>query len=183
MKMFMGECRNPPVLESNKAPQPWYVVHCKPKSEQIALANLARQGFICYLPLLKVYAPRKASQVRLEVMFPRYLFCQPAHPEQSIAPIRSTQGVLTLVRFGSQPAVLGADIIDGIRRLEAHEHTRDAGDLSGLKQGDAIRVVSGSLSSLEGLVHQVSDQRVAILLELLGQPLKINLKLSEIAKI
>lgn len=183
MKMFMGECRNPPVLESTKAPQPWYVVHCKPKFEQIALANLARQGFVCYLPMLKVYSPRKASQVRHEVMFPRYLFCQPSTPELSIAPIRSTLGVLTLVRFGSQPAVLDADIIAQIRQLEQHEQTRDAGDLSGLQRGDAIRVVSGPLASLEGLIHQVSDQRIAVLLELLGKPIKINLKLSEIAKI
>ena len=179
----MDVCRNPSVLESGADSQFWYVVHCKPKSEHIAQDNLERQGFVCYLPMLKVYSPRKASQVRHEVMFPRYLFCQTSSPDQSIAPIRSTLGVLTLVRFGSQPAVLDASIITQIRQLESHEQARDAGDLSGLQAGDAIRVVSGPLASLEGLIHQVSDQRIAVLLELLGKPLKINLKLSEIIKV
>ena len=29
----------------------WYAVHSKPRQEQRALANLAQQGYDCYLPL------------------------------------------------------------------------------------------------------------------------------------
>jgi transcriptional antiterminator RfaH len=159
---------------------PWYVVHCKPKSEHIALANLERQGFVCYLPMLKVYAPRKATLVRQEVMFPRYLFCQTATSEQSIAPIRSTLGVLTLVRFGSQPAVLSHEIITQIRGIEAMQQARGTGDLSGLQAGASVRVVSGPLATLEGIVNTVADGRINILFELIGKPTSMTLDLTQV---
>lgn len=181
----MGECKNPlrnrPVHENAAVDQQsWHVVHCKPKSERIALDNLERQGFVCYLPMLKVYSPRKANLVRQEVMFPRYLFCQPASPEQSIAPIRSTLGVLTLVRFGSQPARLGAEIMIQIRAIEARQQGRNAGDLSGLEAGTQVRVVSGPLATLEGIVNTVADGRVNILFELIGKPLNMTLELAQV---
>ncbi|PIV88503.1 MAG: transcriptional activator RfaH, partial [Hydrogenophilales bacterium CG17_big_fil_post_rev_8_21_14_2_50_63_12] len=40
------------------------------------------------------------------VMFPRYCFMRCGRDGQSIAPIRSTPGVLGLVRFGSEAATL-----------------------------------------------------------------------------
>jgi hypothetical protein len=27
----------------------WYVIHSKPREERLALANLANQGYVCYL--------------------------------------------------------------------------------------------------------------------------------------
>ena len=149
----------------------------------MALDNLERQGFVCYLPMLKVYAPRTIHQVRQEVMFPRYLFCQSSCPEQSIAPIRSTLGVLTLVRFGSQPAVLHPDIIAQIRCLEAREQTRDSGDLSGLQAGAQVRVIAGPLATLEGVVSAVADRRVNILFELLGKPFNMTLDLAQVRNV
>lgn len=130
--------------------------------------------------MLKVYSPRQANLVRQEVMFPRYLFCKPASPEQSIAPIRSTMGVLTLVRFGSQPAVLSADIIEQIRCIEVREQSRDSGDLSGLQSGSPIRVVAGPLATLEGVVNTIADGRVNILFELIGKPVNMALDLAQV---
>jgi transcriptional antiterminator RfaH len=130
--------------------------------------------------MIKLYAPRKADLMRQEVMFPRYLFCQPAYPEQSIAPIRSTTGVLTLVRFGNLPAVLGEDIVAHIRSIEAHEQARDSADLSGLQVGAAVRVVAGPLATLEGIVSMVADGRVSVLFDLLGKPLHLTLGLEQI---
>lgn len=163
--------------------KPWYVVHCKPKSEHIALEHLERQGYRCYLPMRKVFARQKTSLSRLEVMFPRYLFCQVQNETQSLAPIRSTQGVLGLIRFGLQPAPLDDAIVAYIRAQEALQHNQAPAELANLSAGVAVRIVTGPLAQLEGLVHQVSQHRVAVLLELLGKPLKINLKLAEVALI
>lgn len=32
----------------------WYLIHTKPRQEHIALTNLERQGYTCYLLLLRV---------------------------------------------------------------------------------------------------------------------------------
>jgi transcriptional antiterminator RfaH len=172
------------VLDSATADQPpWYVVHCKPKSERIALEHLERQGFVCYLPMLKVFARQKASLVRMDAMFPRYLFCKTKDDTQSLAPIRSTQGVLGLVRFGAEPAQLGGGIVAQIRALETAQHDQQPAQLSQLQMGDAVRVIAGPLTTLEGMISKVSNERISVLLELLGKPLNLNLKLSEITKI
>ncbi|MEN9764019.1 MAG: transcription/translation regulatory transformer protein RfaH, partial [Pseudomonadota bacterium] len=37
----------------------WYLVHTKPRQEDIALMNLERQGYTCYLPRLSVEKARR----------------------------------------------------------------------------------------------------------------------------
>lgn len=161
----------------------WYVVHCKPRSERLALEHLNRQGYVTYLPMLKVYSARKADLTRFEAMFPRYLFCQPHSPEQSIAPIRSTTGVIDIVRFGSKPATLAEALVAQIRCVEAQQHLLSPGGLSGLQSGSFVRVTEGPLTTLEGLVTSVADQRVSVLFELLGSPVNIDLGLSQVRAI
>ena len=87
----------------------WYVVHTKIRQEALAMTNLNRQGFECYMPMLKMEKMRrhKATLVE-EPMFPRYLFIRldTSGSGPSWSPIRSTLGVSQLVRFGGQPAVV-----------------------------------------------------------------------------
>jgi len=46
-------------------PSVWYVIHSKPRQEDIALAQLQRQEFEVYLPLFRVFAkPRPAARAR-----------------------------------------------------------------------------------------------------------------------
>jgi transcriptional antiterminator RfaH len=53
----------------------WYLIHTKPRQEHIALTNLERQGYTCYLPLLRVEKiRRRKAEVVSEPMFARYLF-------------------------------------------------------------------------------------------------------------
>ena len=55
----------------------WYLIYTKPRQEAIALTNLSRQGFECYLPMLKVEKIRQRKTALVtETMFPRYLFIQ-----------------------------------------------------------------------------------------------------------
>jgi hypothetical protein len=85
----------------------WYVVYTKPRQEDIALINLERQGYQCYLPKMRIERIRRKKAVVLsEPMFPRYLFIRLDSSEQgkSWSPIRSTLGVARLVRFGTTAA-------------------------------------------------------------------------------
>ena len=54
------------------AGQVWYLVHCKPNGEQMALRNLENQDFPAFLPLQKL-THRKAPLSR-----PNYAPCSPA---------------------------------------------------------------------------------------------------------
>ena len=97
----------------------WYVAHCKPRQEEVALENLARQGYAAYLPRLRALKRRRGRLISLqEPMFPRYLFFRPGTSEQSIAPVRSTLGISAIVRFGQEPARLRSETLAHIREAE-----------------------------------------------------------------
>jgi len=55
----------------------WYLIHSKPRQEQIALENLERQFYPCYLPIFRAEKIRRGElSVSEEPLFPRYLFVQ-----------------------------------------------------------------------------------------------------------
>ena len=96
----------------------WYVVHTKPRQEKLAEENLCRQGFHCFLPFAKNPNKIRAHRVKsvVEPLFPRYLFIKVNTQTQSMAPVKSTQGVVNLVIFGNTLADISAEIIERIQK-------------------------------------------------------------------
>jgi transcriptional antiterminator RfaH len=156
--------------------QHWYVVHTKPRQEQLACDNLCRQGFNTYLPRLKVIK-RVQGQHRavFDPLFPRYIFLQPSSASQSISPVRSSIGVSTVVRFGQEPAAISNELVLGLRRFEAYQNATKNEEISPFKEGKMVRVVEGALKGMEGLILKTSKQRVTLLMQLLGQEREVNL--------
>ncbi|MDD2919620.1 transcription termination/antitermination NusG family protein [Rhodoferax sp.] len=148
----------------------WYLVYTKPKQESIALLNLQQQGFHAYLPLYKNFKNSPGtSYLGFEVMFPRYVFFRPASAAQSIASVRSTRGVMSLVRFGHEPALVKNVTVRAIQQFEQQRNNAELADISPLQPGTAVRFKHSALKGIQGLVKSVSSKRVAVLLELLGQ--------------
>jgi transcriptional antiterminator RfaH len=103
-------------------------------------------------------------------MFPRYILFRPGCPGQSISAVRSTKGVTTIVRFGFEPALVTDDVVQRIRLMEQLRHQATIEELNHLKIGQKVLLKHTALGAIEGLVHNVSSKRVAVLLEILGRP-------------
>lgn len=160
---------------------PWYVVHTKVRQEQMACENLVRQGFAVYLPRLKVLKRRRGrQQVLLEAMFPRYIFVQPGSVAHSIAPVRSTLGVATLVRFGHEPAIMREEILTRIRDFEVRQNEVTKDVISPFRPGGRVSVVDGPLAGLEGLISEVSQERVVVLMHLLGASTRVTMSYHQV---
>lgn len=157
---------------------PWYLAYTKPRQEQVALVNLQQQGFEAYLPLYKTFKKSPAADagdaIVFEPMFARYLFFRPASARQSIAPVRATRGVSTLVSFGFEPATIPHELLSAIRACEQARNQADPASLSPFQPGSRVELRSGPLKGLVGVVQMVSAKRVALLLELLGRPQRIE---------
>lgn len=162
----------------NADSRPWYVARTKPRQEQTANSNLLRQGFETYLPNLKVIRRiRRRQELRLEPMFPQYIFFRPGREEQAIGPVRSTYGVLSIVRFGNTPAMLSAGAFDAISTMECRQNQSSIEELCAIVPGSKVMVVEGPLAGMEGLVSTVSMKRVEVLMQLLGAETKVSLAL------
>lgn len=161
----------------------WYAAYTKPRQESVAVANLQRQGFHAYSPLFKTFkkpankletgpVPASGSSSMLiayEPMFPRYVFFQPANPKHSIATVRSTRGISSIVTFGTEFAVVQPEILQAIQSLEQQRNLAPLQTISPYQPGRRVRLSDPALNSLEGLIQSVSSKRVTVLLEILGR--------------
>jgi transcriptional antiterminator RfaH len=148
----------------------WYLVYCKPRQEAVARKNLERQGYETYLPLTRELRRRRGVRISaIGPMFPRYLFVHLDRKTDNWAPIRSTLGVVSLVRFGQAAARVPDDLIAALRARE------DAQGIQRLppaayKPGGRVRLTQGSLAGYEGIFQAVTGRdRVAVLLDILGR--------------
>lgn len=170
-----------PSIEANLAatsfPDRWYLAYTKPRQETIAQVHLTKQAFDVYLPLYKKFKKTEQGPVALfEPMFPRYILFKPGKPEQSISAVRSTKGITTIVRFGFEPAQIHNELVGRIRQLELDRQHATLQELSSLKAGQSVRLKHTALGGIEGLVQSVSSKRVAVLLEMLGRPMVVQLE-------
>ena len=155
----------------------WFAVVTKPRQEQIALENLQRQGFTCFLPMAEnPYQRRsKKQQQIIEPLFPRYLFLNAIATSQNLAPVRSTRGVISMVRFGTELAVIPDSIIRAIKnRIEPDTGLIKIKPIQ-IKAGDKVTVFDGPLAGINGIVtERNSENRALILMELMGRPTKVE---------
>ncbi len=162
----------------------WYAVCCKPRQEAVAEENLLRQGFHVYLPRIRIRRHRRGQWIdAVEALFPRYLFIRIDPHRCNIAPVRSTRGVVGLVRFGGQPAVVPDEVMDELLRCEdaasgLHEENRPR-----FRAGETIKLVEGPFAGMEAVfAEQDGEKRVIVLLELLGKTNKIRVDRDSIAR-
>jgi transcriptional antiterminator RfaH len=159
----------------------WYLVHTKPRQEEIALANLERQGYECYLPQMRIERiRRRKAEVATEPMFPRYLFIRLDSSDQgkSWSPIRSTLGVSQLVHFGARAAKVDDTLVDLLRQWERVLPTEVM-----FHSGDSVVIADGPFAGLEA-IYQTADaeRRAFILLEILAKPVSMHIDAGRLRK-
>lgn len=149
--------------------QSWYLVATKPKQDSIAEHNLIQQGYEVYRPEITRTKTQRGKAIRVvESLFPRYLFIQLCDQTQNWSPIRSTKGVLQLVRFGAKPAKVDQSIIDEIKQRVAILTNQQSE--SGFEKGQLLRIESGPMAGLEAIFEKADgEERIIAFMNLMGQ--------------
>lgn len=161
----------------------WYLIHTKIRQERMALDHLERQGFECFLPLIRAEKLRRgALQVVQEPLFPRYLFIRlgTGLESQSWAPIRSTTGVSRLVSFGQVPAKIDDELVGELRaQSESSEVV-----LRHFEPGEQVVVTDGPFVGVKA-IYQMPDAegRVMVLLNILSKQVKMTVSPASIRKV
>jgi transcriptional antiterminator RfaH len=155
----------------------WYVVQTQPHSEGKADLHLRRQGFLTYLPR---YQRQRRHARRIETvfapLFPRYMFVKVDVTAQRWRPIYSTIGVSRLVCNGEWPAPVPCEVIHTLKGREDPRGLVQLDRQPRFARGDKIRVLDGVFSTCFGLFEGMhDDERVAILLDLLGRKVRVVL--------
>lgn len=158
----------------------WYLIHCKPREDERALENLERQGFECYRPARLVERHRNGRKYSIpEPLFPNYLFIRLDCVNDNWCPIRSTRGVIHIVRFNEFPLPVADEIIEGIRSRLAGVSVEPY-----LKAGDRVRIAEGPFSHLQAIfVANDGQNRVVLLLNILQRTQELSFPSGTVRKL
>lgn len=166
------------------APETWRLAQLRPNCLAIAERNLTRQGFRIFCPTEEITRRRGGRFVTVTApLFPGYLFvCE----DEGAAPLRainSTYGVSRLVTFSEQfPAEVPKAIIAGL--MSRCDESGMLKPVESLTPGEDVRIVSGPFADFVGTVENLGPQeRVWVLLELLGGPTRVALKSSNVQRV
>ena len=161
----------------------WYLVHTLPRAEMKAVMHLERQGFGVYLPrylALRSHARRRDWVER--PLFPSYLFIVLDLRRDRWRAVNSTVGVRRLVCAGDEPLAVPTAVIEEIR---GREDDRGYVLLSAGRtyhQGDRVRFTEGPFLDMAGIFESRNDEeRVVVLLSLMGRPTRVTVPLRVIA--
>lgn len=164
------------------SPDRWFVAKTRPNGEQKALFNLRRQGFDVYLPqfLRRINHARRISW-QPRPLFPSYLFVAMSEAQQRWRAINSTIGISHLICDDRGPLPVPQSVVNDLRNAEDEHGLVLTGRNVPFKRGAAVQIMSGAFADHIGRFEETSDdERVVILLDLLGREVRARVKLDAI---
>jgi transcription antitermination factor NusG len=152
---------------------PWFAIHVRSRFEQGVAEHLEGKGYEWFLPLYKC---RKRWSDRIKEveapLFPGYLFCR-INPQDRL-PILKTPGVIQIVGYNRTPIAVDELEVQAIQRMVASGIPNQPWPF--LAAGDRVRIESGPLSGLEGiLVEFKGNHRLVLSVTLLQRSVAVEI--------
>jgi transcription antitermination factor NusG len=152
---------------------PWFALQVRTRQEASVAQQLTGQGYERFLPLYKL---RKRWSDRIKEvsapLFPGYLFCR-FNPQDRL-PILKTPGVIQIVGFNNGPAAVDEAEIRSIQTLATAGVAHQPWPF--LAAGDRVRIESGPLLGLEGILIDVKrSHRLVLSVTLLQRSVAVEI--------
>ena len=162
--------------------QHWYLLMTKPRQDEVAQQNLENQGYQVYRPV--ILKQKKVAGKLLNVpesFFPRYLFIKLCDKTEDWRPIRSTKGVLQMVRFGTRFTKVPDKVIEELQQRLSEMVEKAPVPL--FQKGDKLQVESGAMAGLEVVFNCLdSEKRVVALMHFLGEVQTVTFDAADVKK-
>lgn len=164
------------VPDINPSTPRWHVVCTRSRHERVTCDQLSSRDVEAYLPLCESLRQWHDRKKRLMLpAFPGYVFARFAFADR--VRVLSVPGVTRLVTFGNRAASLTDDELErlrttlSIRSSEPHPY---------LASGARVRIVSGPLSGLCGVVQRGQGLRMIISVDCVCRSIAVELHESDL---
>ncbi len=146
----------------------WYAVHTQPRREDVAFANLHRQGFRPFVPrLLRTVRHARRTRLARVPLFPGYLFVPLDLRCHRWRSVNGTVGVISLVMAGERPLPVPEGVVEALVHLTREDGVVDLA--GGLRPGTPVRVLTGPFADLLAELVELDDRgRARVLIEIMG---------------
>lgn len=160
-------------MEEASVKLPWFALQVRARYEHGVADHLDGKGYELFLPLYKC---RKRWSDRIKEveapLFPGYLFCR-LNPHDRL-PILKTPGVIQIVGSNRTPTAVDEHEIKAIQAMVASGIPNQPWPF--LTTGDRVRIESGPLSGLEGiLVEFKGNHRLVLSVTLLQRSVAVEI--------
>lgn len=151
----------------------WFALQIKAGHERATALMLRHKGYEEFLPLCKVKRRWSDRIKEIQVpLFPGYLFCQ-FSPHVG-APIITTPGVIRIVGIGKTPVAVSDEEISAVQRLVKSGLNTQPWPY--LRVGQTVRIESGPLEDLEGIVLVIKNHhRLIVSVSLLQRSVAVEI--------
>lgn len=172
---FVNPASLPTPFLTAEADARWYAIRTRSRHEKVAARELKAQGIEVFVPLFS--STRQWSDRRTSVelpLFPGYAFVRVAYFSPDRVRVLRSMGVVSFVGANLSGSSIPDEQIESIRtilsrRVQFNDHPF-------LKVGQRVRVRSGALVGVEGILVAVKDSRsLVISVEPIQRSLSINL--------
>ncbi len=138
----------------------WYAFVVRPRHEKKVKTYLDKKGVVNFLPLRKTLNQWKDRRRWVQSpMFSCYIFVQIAFVDRF--DVLSVPSVVRQVMFNNKPTPIDDQEIEAIRTILASGQTFEIKD--GLVPGRGVRILSGPLAGMEGLLAERRNNRWLII--------------------
>ena len=159
----------------------WYAVYTRHQHEKAIAQILSAKGLEVFLPLYNATRRWKDRTMHLSLpLFPCYLFLRGM--EERRLEVVTTPGIVSILGINGEPAAIPESEIESVRkviewgnRVEPHPFPRC---------GDRVRVISGALQGLEGiLVRKKNLYRLVLSVEMLERSAAVEVDVSAVERV
>ncbi len=164
--------------------QQWYAVHVKSRHEIKVVERLTQAGKEVFLPVVERQRKWKDRKKTVAFpLFPGYLFVSIARNIDDRLSILQTKGVVRFLgTIPGEPEPVPEEQIISLKRLVASKEELDPYPY--LKEGQRVRVKSGTLVGVEGILAQKKDRHMLVLsVDILRQGVSLKIDASEVEPI
>jgi transcription antitermination factor NusG len=159
----------------------WHALYTRHQHEKTVARLLAGKGFETFLPLYSALHRWKNGVKQLSVpLFPGYVFLR--GPLERWLPVLTTPGIHTVVGFGGKPAMIPRSEIEAIRRVV--ESSVRAEPHPFIRCGDRVRIKSGPLQGLEGVLLRKKGQwKLLLSVEMLERSVAVEVDVTAVESV
>lgn len=156
----------------------WYAAYTSANHERSVAAQLEVRSVEHFLPTYSSVRRWKDRRVTLNLpLFPGYVFVRMALSERAL--VVQVPGVARLVGFNGAATPLPEEEIEGLKRGLASGMRTEPHPF--LRTGQRVRVQTGTLQGLEGIVvRRKNGRRLVVSLELIQRAMAVDLDSAEV---
>jgi transcription antitermination factor NusG len=159
----------------------WFALYTRHQHEKAIARILSGKGLEVFLPLYNATRRWKDRTTHLALpLFPCYLFLRGVQERR--LEVMTTPGIVSILSINGEPAPIPESEIESVRR--AVERGNRVEPHPFLRTGDRVRVISGPLEGLEGiLVRRKNFYRLVLSVEILERSAAVEVDISSVERV